>query len=88
MDGCKKLSLNIHKSTAMLIQLKCKIYSNNTLSSFKFDSLPQVDQVKYLGIETDSQLNFKKHINSKQNKISKGVGILFKLSKIVSSNTL
>ena len=54
-----KLSLNIHKSTA-----KGKICLNNTSSSFKFDSLPQVDQVKYLGIEIDSQLNFKKHINS------------------------
>ena len=80
-----KLSPNIHKSTAMLIQPKSKIYSNNSSSSFKFDSLPQVDQVKYLGVEIDSQaqLNFKKHINSIQNKISKGVGILFKLSKIL-----
>ena len=41
------------------------------------------------GIEIDSQFNFKKHINSIQNKTSKGVGILYKLSKftkIVSSN--
>ena len=61
--------------------------SNNTSFSFKFDSLPQVDQVKYLGIEIDSQFNFKKHtgINGIQNKISKGMDILFKLSKIVSS---
>ena len=36
----------------------------------------------------DSQLNFKKHMNSIQNKISKGVGILFKLSEIVLLNTL
>ena len=83
-----KLSRNIHKSTAMLIHPKCKIYSNNTSSSFKFDSLPQVDQVKYLGIEIDSQQNFKKYVNSIQNKTSEGVGILFKLSKIVSLNTL
>ena len=38
-----------------------------------------------ISIEIDSQLNFKSHI---QFKIAKGVGILFKLNKILTSNAL
>ena len=47
-----------------------------------------LDGRNYLGIEIDSKLNFKTHISKVQSKISKGVGILYKLNKLLPTRTL
>ena len=39
-------------------------------------------------VEIDSKLNFKTHISKVQSKISKGVGILYKLNKLLPTRTL
>ena len=50
--------------------------------------IQQVNKITYLGVEIDSQLNFKSHIDKIQSKIAKGIGILFKLNKLLPQNAL
>ena len=45
--------------------------------------LEKVDNIKFLGVMIDSSLNWTKHINHVSLKISKGIGIIGRLRKIV-----
>ena len=83
-----KLSLNINKTYSLLINPTVHHSSSNAIALFNIDGIQHVNVIKYLGIEIDSQLNFKSHIDNVQSKIAKGVGILFKLNKILTSNAL
>ena len=83
-----KLSLNINKTYSLLINSTVHHSSSNTIASFNVDGIQHVNVIKYLGIEIDLQLNFKSHIDNVQSKIAKGIGILFKLNKILTSNAL
>ena len=83
-----KLSLNINKTYSLLVNPTVHHSSFDTIAFFKIDGIQHVNVVKYLCIEIDSQLNFKSHINNVQPKITKGIGILFKLNKILTSNAL
>ena len=58
------------------------------IETFDFGAIPLTDNIKYLGIEIDSKLNFKTHISKVQSKISKGIGILYKLNKRLPTRTL
>ena len=82
-----KLTINISKSSALLIRPKIPGILNHSIS-LNLETIQLVDNIKYLGVEIDSFLNFKDQIHNLQSKISKGVGILFKLSKLVTSETL
>ena len=46
-------------------------------------AIDEAKYVKYLGILIDSQLTFKHHINKLVKKISRGIGILYKLKPFV-----
>ena len=58
------------------------------IETFDFGAIPLTNNIKYLGIEIDSKLNFKTHISKVQSKISKGVGILYTLNKLLPTRTL
>ena len=63
--------------------------SSDTIAFFNINGIQHVNVTKYLGIEIDSQLNFKSHTDNVQSKIAKGIRILFKLNnKILTSNAL
>ena len=83
-----KLSLNINKTYSLLINPTVHHSSSEAIALFNIDEIQHVNVIKYLGIEIDSQLNFKSHIENVQSKTAKEVGILFKLNKILSSNAL
>ena len=46
------------------------------------------DGIKYLGVELDDKLNFLRHIKTLEAKLSRNVGILFKLKKILPTSAL
>ena len=46
------------------------------------------DGIKYLGVELDDKLNFLRHIKTLEAKLSRDVGILFKLKKILPTLAL
>ena len=48
----------------------------------------EVEEVKYLGIIIDSKLTFKNHINELKKKISRSIGVLYKLRPFVTSKIL
>ena len=60
---------------------RSRIKSNSTcIGSIILDSskLLKVDYIKYLGVIIDHKLNWIEHIAYVKNKISKGIGILYK----------
>ena len=46
------------------------------------------DNIKYLGVIIDSQLNWKKHILTLSKKISRCIGIMCKLRQFMNTNML
>ena len=76
---CNKLSINYTKKTCMLI-------SNKSLksSSFKLilnnNNITRSEHVKYLGVCLDNKLNWKAHVSSLCNKLSKICGVFYKLN--------
>ena len=56
--------------------------------AFGSDSIKQTNAIKFLGIQIDEHLRFDKQIESICNKISKTIGILYKLNKFMPINIL
>ena len=76
-----KLSLNVVKSRAMLIssKKKYKALQNQSLDlnlKIKGVELDNVTNTKYLGVNIDSSLDWKDHINAISSKVSRAIGFL------------
>ena len=78
MDA-NKLTLNSSKSNVMLINSKLKDKGKFGNIKTEKSEICITSIVKYLEIFIDEKLNFKYHITSIVAKISRGVGILYKL---------
>ena len=83
-----KLSLNINKTYSLLKSPRVCSHSADTSALLNTGKIQQVNEITYLGVEIDSQLNFKSHIDKTQSKIAKGIGNLFKLNKLLPQNAL
>ena len=83
-----KLSLNVDKSNFVIFHppQKSPTYSINLKIHDKV--IMQKRSIKYLGVLIDSSLNWKDHIHELSKKISRGIGILLKLRKCVSTQIL
>ena len=81
-----KLSLNVSKSNFLLVSpRKVTKYINLSINNEK---LKQENYTKYLGIIIDEKLNWKQHVKQVNLKISKGIGVLYKLREFVPKSTL
>ena len=76
-----KIKVNLDKSRVILFSYRKKY----RITSFKFGNgtLGIVDGVKFLGMEIDRNLSFRNHTDFIRNKISKVVGILFRLNNVL-----
>ena len=89
-----KLSLNTSKSNFVIFHpFRRKPDYNVTLEMYDNDlkiltSLKQKHYVKYVRVLTDSHLSWRYHIDYISSKISKGVGIIAKISHFVPTSTL
>ena len=84
-----KLHINVDKTVAMLFhtrQKRVNIYENSIVIDGNI--IPFTTNTKFLGINIDNNLTWKAHINHITTKISKGVGVLSRLSKELSYNIL
>ena len=65
-------------------------HKNNRAINIKIneENLKQETYSKYLGVLIDEKLNWKQHINQLNTKISKSIGILYKLRHLVPKSTL
>ena len=76
-----KLSLNIKKTKFIIFKntRKNNLYKFNI--KFGSQTIEQTEEIKYLGVIIDSNLNWKPHIKFIKNKVSSGCWVLFKLKK-------
>ena len=69
-----QLTLNSHKSCFLLFT--CKSYSENFSIRICNNFIKRVASATYLGVVIDEKLNWSKHIDKIQSKVSQGKGIL------------
>ena len=83
-----RLALNISKTNFLIFHTtQRKIDFNVTLKLDK-KALNQEDQIKYLGVFVDSHLNWRHHILNVSKKISRSIGIMYRLRKYVNITVL
>ena len=80
---CNRLSLNLEKTVAMVFSTR---RFNLEVNRVKINNihLPFIEEHKFLGVTIDPKLKFNKHINSIASKISKSVGIFYKIKGFLS----
>ena len=76
-----------------LDKTKCTVFSNRmsvSLSSIKIRNcnIECVSSIRFLGVVLDCNLKFDKHVNNISVKISKSLGILSKVNKVLPRNIL
>ena len=82
-----RLSLNISKTNFVIFHAINKPRIPVTILINK-NAIDEAEHVKYLGILIDSRLTFKPHIDELKKKISRGIGVLYKLRPFVTSKIL
>ena len=82
-----RLSLNITKTNFVIFHSINKPKVHVTILINK-EAIDEVKYVKYLGILIDSQLTFKYHIDELNKKVSRAIGILYRLRPFVTSKIL
>ena len=83
------LKLNISKTKFMLFSPKCKIFETLKINlKIGEEQIEQVRKTKYLGLILDDKLNWKDHLSHLANKLSRSLGIMFKLRHFVKKETL
>ena len=77
-----KLSLNTQKTFYMLFH-RARIKGNNLVVKINDSVLNRVNNMKYLGVIVDHKLKWCEHISYVKNKVSKGIGIIFKARAVL-----
>ena len=85
-----KLSLHIGKTNSMLICNRQKLAHLDTTEidiSKDGESIEQVNQVKYLGLNVDSHLKFDMYMDQLIGKLNRSLGVLRRASRYVNQKT-
>ena len=87
--NANKLSLNISKTNYMLFGSKsiCKpnVPFHLTINNVKIE---RITNVKFLGVLIDDNLSWKNHVEYVSSKISKCIGVIYRIKNLIDSNTL
>ena len=88
-----KLSLNVAKTNSMLVATKQKhniLKSRNEGVDLKIrdNDLEIIQKTKYLGVQIDNSLNYKKHIKTVSIKVSRAIGFLKHAKTSLGQETL
>ena len=84
-----KLSLNGQKTYYMIFhRARIKLMSHSSNAVIGGSTLTEIYEIKYLGVIIDNKLTWIPHITHVKNKVSKGIGIMFKAKKLLKKNTL
>ena len=79
---CNKHSLNVSKNHYMVFTLRDKIV-NDVKIMIHNEKIERVCTAKFLGVQIDAQLNWKRHIEYTCKGLSKCIGIFTKASKVL-----
>ena len=82
-----RLSLNISKTNFIIFHAINKPTTNITLLINKI-AITEVNTVKYLGILFDAHLTFKHHIAELNKKLSRSIGVLYKIRYLINTDLL
>ena len=86
--NANQLILNALKSKALIIPPKTRQQAPNLEITIDSCQISVVESVKYLGIYLDNKLTFGPHISYLQSKLSRSIGIIFKIKYYVSDRVL
>ena len=86
--NANKLTINPSKSTAILISPKLNTQITNVNITIDNSLITISETAKYLGVMIDSKLNFQNHIKIIESKLSRGVGILYRLKAVLPREAL
>ena len=82
-----KLSLNAQKNfLSSFPHHKARIQIHITSIQMDGCELNRINSIKYIGVIIDHRLNWCEHIAYVKNKISKGVGIIYKARRYLNKN--
>ena len=82
-----RLSLNVSKSNFMLFSHQNKTHTNLSLK-IQNQILERTASTKFLGYVLDENLRWSNHISYVSKKVSKNIGVLYKLRKVTDHTTL
>ena len=83
-----RLALNIKKTNYIIFHPKNKLIKETITLTINKKAIDEKKYVKYLGILIDSSLSWKFHIDNVTKKISRSIGVLYKLRSFVNSSIL
>ena len=85
--AANKLSLNVGKTKFMVFRMRSKVVSYPDLQ-INGNAIERVTQFNFLGLILHESLSWDKHINHISLKVSKAIGILYRLKSIYSHRVL
>ena len=83
-----RLSLNIDKTNFVVFHPFNKPLKHNITLKIQKKAISQKQSVKYLGIMIDSGLTWHDHIDTLSKKISRSIGLLYKIRHFVNKNIM
>ena len=86
--NANKLSLNVKKSYYMVFHRAKLKLDKHAVIKVNGVSLQSTNSFKYLGVIIDHKLNWTQHIAHVKNKVSKGIGIVYRARNYLTKNSL
>ena len=83
-----RLALNVTKTHFVIFQSVKKIVNYRVTLKIRKKAIMEKDHVMYLGVTLDTHLNWNHHILNVSKKISRSVGIMYKLKHYMNSKML
>lgn len=83
-----RLSLNTDKTYAILFTNRVGSIQTPYVVTLGGSNVPFVDGIKFLGLQLDNKLNMNEHISYIAGKLSKTIGILYKLHNIIPTQSM
>ena len=77
--NCNKLSINVNKTGCLVFSYRGEPAVGDIVINGEI--IKRANCIKYLGFNIDNHLTFKNHIDHVSTKISKGIGLLYKLNR-------
>ena len=86
--NANKISLNVQKTELVIFKHQRKKIASEVKIKLSRKRIYPADSVKYLGIRTDENLNWKHHVSDIAIKLNRANVLLFKIRNFVNVNTL
>ena len=86
--NANKISLIVKKTEMVIFKSKQNKFDGDLKITLCGKRLYSTESVKYLGVKTDTKLNWKHHVNDLSIKLNKANALLFKIRKYVSLKIL